>query len=139
MRALAAFLCLALLACASGPSNKAFSPKSDYPNDPWVKGYSDPDDCIGGEKLAARNFSLPAYPRKAFRKGAQGWVLLRLDVDAAGETTNIRVERALPDRYFSRNAKRAAQNWQFQAPKGGPLQNCRVLLRYKLGGVNLGG
>lgn len=139
MKALAAFLCLVLVSCASASNGKAFLPKSDYPNDPWVKGYSDPDDCIGGEKLAARKFALPEYPRKAFKAGAQGWVLLRLDVNGAGETQNVRVERALPDRFFSDNAIRAAQQWQFMPPKDGPLKSCRVLLRYKLGGVSLGG
>ena len=125
-----------LVSCASA---KPFKPKSDYPPDPWVKGYANPNDCIGGEKLAAINFELPDYPRKAFKSGRQGWVILRLDVNAAGATENVSVERALPDRLFGGNARRAAQRWQFQPPKDGPMQNCRVLIRYRLGGVSLGG
>lgn len=125
---------LFLSACASKP----FYPKSDYPPDPWVKGYADPDDCIGGEKLAAIDFALPDYPGKAYRTGRQGWVILRLDVDASGQTQNVRVERALPDGLFSDNAKSAAKKWLFQPPKP-PLNNCRVLIRYQLGKVSLGG
>ncbi len=125
-----------LTSCASA---KPFKPKSDYPPDPWVKGYANPNDCIGGEKLAAINFELPDYPRKAFKSGRQGWVILRLDVNGAGTTENVSVERALPDRLFGGNARRAAQRWQFQPPKDGPMQNCRVLIRYRLGGVSLGG
>ena len=114
-------------------------PKSDYPPDPWVKGYADKDDCIGGEKLAARSFELPSYPKRAFRTGRQGWVIIRLDVNANGETENVRIERALPDRLFGGNARKAAEGWLFRPPQGGPMLNCRVLLRYRLGAVSLGG
>ena len=132
------FIVFAIL-LASCASAKPFVPKSDYPPDPWVKGYADPDDCIGGENLAAVNFELPDYPRKAHKSGRQGWVILRLDVNAIGAVENVRVERALPGRLFGGNARRAAQRWQFQPPKDGPMQNCRVLIRYRLGGVSLGG
>ncbi len=128
-----------LAGCAeTGVPKNAFLPKSDYPPDPWVKGYTDPQDCIGGEKLAARKFALPKYPKKAFKKGLQGWVLLRLDVDAGGKPRNVHVERALPGGSFDKNARQAAERWLFRPPAK-PLENCRVLLRYRLGGVSLGG
>jgi TonB family protein len=125
-----------MVACSS---TKPFHPRSDYPLDPWVKGYANPDDCLGGETLAAVFFDLPAYPKRAFARGQQGWVIMRLDVDAAGQTQNVRVERALPAKYFASNAKKAIKKWQFEPPKNGGLQNCRVLIRYRLGGVSLGG
>lgn len=131
------FLSAALL--SSCASSKPFYPKSDYPTDPWVKGYTDPDDCLGGEQLAARQFELPSYPKRAFRSGQQGWVLLRLDVNAAGETKNVAIERAVPDRYFGGSARKAAEAWVFEPPQGGPLSKCRVLIRYRLGAVSLGG
>jgi TonB family protein len=128
------FLSASLSACASKP----FKPKSYYPPDPWVKGYADPDDCIGGEKLAAINFDLPKYPRRAFRTGRQGWVILRLDIDADGSTDNVSVERALPGGMFESATKKAARKWLFHPPKE-PLDKCRVLIRYQLGAVSLGG
>jgi len=126
--------CAGLSACASKP----FKPKSYYPPDPWVKGYADPDDCIGGEKLAAINLDLPKYPRSAFRTGRQGWVILRLDVDADGATQNVSIERALPGGMFEGTSKKAAKKWLFQPPIE-PLGNCRVLIRFRLGTVSLGG
>lgn len=135
MKYILLILALSLSACAS---SKPFMPKSDYPPDPWVKGYTNPNDCIGGEKLAAREFVLPAYPKRAFRTGRQGWVIIRLDVNALGETENVSIERAVPDRLFGGNARKAAQAWSFHPPKE-PLYNCRVLLRYRLGAVSLGG
>ncbi len=137
MRRAGVLALLFLCSCAGGA--KPFVPKSYYPPDPWVKGYANPDDCIGGEKLAARNFALPPYPKRAFKTGRQGWVIIRLDVNASGDTQNVRIERALPDRMFGGNAVKAARNWQFHPPKEGPLLNCRVLLRYRLGSVSLGG
>lgn len=104
-----------------------------------MKGYSNPDDCLGGERLAAITVDLPDYPRRAFNSGRQGWVIVRLDVDAMGATENVTVERAVPDAIFPSNAREAVQNWQFEPPKGGALQNCRVLIRYRFGTVSLGG
>ena len=125
----------ALLGCQT---SSTFNPKSQYPPDPWVKGYSNPDDCLGGEKLAAIDFALPDYPRRAFNSGRQGWVIVRLDVDAAGNTENVTVERAIPDAIFPGDAREAVQKWRFEPPKDGSLQNCRVLIRYKFGRVSLG-
>lgn len=134
-----ALLCVAPFALTGCAGTKPFYPKSDYPPDPWVKGYAQKDDCIGGEALAARTFELPKYPARAFRTGRQGWVILRLDINAAGETENVDIERALPDRLFGGNARKAAQGWVFHPPKDGPMTACRVLLRYRLGEVTLGG
>jgi len=73
---------------ASCNMKDVFTPRSAYPPDPWVKGYSNPDDCLGGEKLAAINFELPKYPKRSFNSGRQGWVIVKLDVTArAGDVT----------------------------------------------------
>ena len=125
-----------LSACAT---KKTFNPKSQYPSDPWVKGYSNPDDCLGGEKLAAIDFDLPDYPRRAFNSGRQGWVIVKLDVNAEGETENVEIEEALPDALFPGGARDTVKKWRFEPPKDGALQNCRVLIRYRFGKVSLGG
>lgn len=126
---------LILSACAT---KKTFVPKSQYPPDPWVKGYSNPDDCIGGEQLAAIDFALPEYPRRAFNSGRQGWVIIVLDVNSEGETENVSIDRAVPDGLFGGNAKDAVKKWRFEPPRSGPLENCRVLIRYRFGKVSLG-
>jgi len=135
-------MCVSLmmtLLLAGCKTSKTFNPKSQYPPDPWVKGYSNPQDCLGGEQLAAIHFDLPDYPRRAFNTGRQGWVIVRLDVNAAGETTNVDVEKAVPDALFPANARDAVKKWRFEPPKDGQLENCRVLLRYRFGTVSLGG
>ncbi len=127
------------LGLASCGTNSTFKPKSQYPPDPWVKGYSNPDDCLGGEQLAALNFELPDYPRRAFNGGLQGWAIIRLDVSASGMPENVSVERDVPSGFFGGNARKAVENWRFEPPKDGLMQNCRVLLRYRLGTVSIGG
>ena len=129
-------LTLVLTGCAT---KDVFKPKSQYPPDPWVKGYSNSDDCLGGEKLAARDFALPKYPRRSFNSGRQGWVIMKLDVNASGMTENVEVERSVPDGLFETASRTAVNNWTFQPPKGGALKNCRVLLRFRAGEVSLGG
>ena len=135
----AVLLALSVLAISACSTSKPFNPQSDYPLDPWVKGYADPDDCLGGEELAARAFALPEYPARPYRSGRQGWVILRLDVDANGQTQNVSTERSLPEGMFAGSAKKAARKWLFEPPKNGPMLNCRVLVRYRLGVVTVGG
>ncbi|WP_017932366.1 energy transducer TonB [Robiginitomaculum antarcticum] len=134
-----AALILSAFALAACATNAPFTPRSDYPPDPWVKGYANDDDCIGGEDLAAMSLDMPDYPRASYRAGRQGWVIVRLDVDAAGVTQNIAVERSVPEGRFSKSAVNAVRDWRFEPPKNGGLSDCRVLLRYRLGGVTLGG
>lgn len=136
MKALWLILAVLLGGCAT---KGVFKPKSQYPPDPWVKGYSNPDDCLGGEQLAARSFELPKYPRRSFNSGRQGWVIMKLDVSAEGLTENVDVERSLPDGLFEGASRAAVKAWTFQPPKGGPLKDCRVLLRFRAGDVTLGG
>ncbi len=119
-------------------STSTFNPRSSYPPDPWVKGYSNPDDCIGGEKLAAIDFDLPTYPKSAFRNGQQGWSIIRLDVDADGHTQNVKIERSVPSGMFDTASRKAVDAWRFRPPQT-PLSDCRVLLRYRAGQASLGG
>ena len=107
---------LALLFVGGCGSTDVFNPKSAYPPDPWVKGYSDPDDCLGGEDLAAIDFELPSYPERSFKTGRQGWTIIRLDIDANGETENIRIERALPEGLFDSSSRKAVDAWRFRPP-----------------------
>lgn len=119
-------------------STTTFNPRSAYPPDPWVKGYSNPDDCIGGEKLAAMDFDLPSYPKSAFRNGQQGWAIIRLDVDVEGQTENVKIERSVPSGLFDTASRKAVEAWRFRPPREA-LKDCRVLLRYRAGEASLGG
>ncbi len=133
----AGIMTAAFILSACGSTTK-FTPRSSYPPDPWVKGYSDPDDCIGGEKLAAIDFDLPVYPKGPFRNGQQGWTIVRLDVDAQGQTQHVRIERSVPSGMFDRASRKAVEAWKFRPPAA-PLSDCRVLLRYRAGASSLGG
>ncbi|MEP1230119.1 MAG: energy transducer TonB [Litorimonas sp.] len=133
---LACGIAVGLVSCKT---NSVFNPKSSYPPDPWVKGYAGDNDCLGGEKLAAIDFELPEYPSRAFNTGRQGWSIIRLDVDAQGNTNNVQIERSLPEGPFDGASLRAVQSWKFAPPQDGPLFSCRVLLRYRGGNVSLGG
>ena len=131
-----AALSTALLFIACTSSNR-FRPQSQYPPDPWVKGYASPDDCIGGEALAARHIPLPDYPKRALRQGLQGWAIIKLDVDSDGYVTNIAVEDSVPEAIFARPTKKTVSKWKFQPLNNGKtsLRNCRVLIRYRMGKV----
>lgn len=133
---LASFVAASMVwSCASAP--KTFKPRSQYPPDPWVKGYANPDDCLGGELLAARSIPLPDYPKSALRHGRQGWVIIKLDVNAAGEVENLSTERSVPEGVFERHTERTLKNWTFAPPKSEGLQNCRILIRYRVGIVSI--
>lgn len=136
MRVLLLAFAALLTSCGS---TSTFHPQSQYPPDPYVKGYADSDDCIGGESLAAIDLPMPEYPSRAFRTGRQGWAILRLDVGADGSVVSAVAQRSLPDGLFEKSAEHAARQWRFEPPADGGLTNCRVLVRYRLGEVSLGG
>ncbi|MEP6343182.1 MAG: energy transducer TonB [Maricaulaceae bacterium] len=124
-----------LTSCAS--SDPQFQARSQYPPDPWVKGHASPDDCIGGEELAARHIPLPEYPKKALRRGNQGWVIVKLDVGPDGTVDNVIAEKSIPSNVFENHTLRTLKTWTFAPPRQNSLQNCRVLIRYRLGVVSL--
>ncbi|WP_409432389.1 energy transducer TonB [Litorimonas sp. RW-G-Af-16] len=138
-RLICSFACIGMIVISGCATKDVFMPRSEYPPDPWVKGYADKDDCLGGEKLAAMNFVLPDYPRRSFNSGRQGWVIMRLDVNTAGQTENVTVERSVPEGLFEKASRQAVEAWTFAPPADGALQNCRVLLRFRAGKVSLGG
>ena len=136
MKAWIVMMAVMLTGCGSVTT---FHPQSQYPPDPYVKSYADPGDCIGGESLAAIDLAMPEYPSHAFRTGRQGWVILRLDVGVDGSVVTADAQRSLPEGLFEKSAERAARQWRFEPPATGDLINCRVLVRYRLGEVSLGG
>jgi len=97
-----------LWGCASAPTT--FKPRSQYPPDPWVKGYANPDDCLGGELLAARS---------------------------TGNVENVSTERSVPEGVFEKHTERVLKDWAFAPPKSEGLQNCRILIRYRVGIVSI--
>ena len=129
------FMGVTITSCAS--SDAQFKARSQYPPDPWVKGRASEDDCIGGEELAARNIPLPDYPKKALRRGNQGWVIVKLDVAPDGSVENVESDKSIPENVFERHTLKTLKTWKFAPPRQDGLQNCRVLIRYRLGVVSL--
>ena len=128
----------ALAATACAGDKRAFAPRSDYGFPPEPNAYSEPGDCQGGSALAAVELAEPEYPRGAYRRGQQGWVALRLDVDPEGRTRNVQVVDAQPRGPFDGAARRTVRSWRF-APPGEPgLERCVVVLDYRLGVGRIG-
>ncbi|AWH22560.1 TonB family protein [Stenotrophomonas sp. ZAC14D2_NAIMI4_6] len=62
----------------------------------------------------------PSYPRSAFEKGQTGVVTLRLEVDAQGQLTDVRILSATNPGVFDEVSKAAARSWTYRpALKGG--------------------
>ncbi len=133
-------LCLPLLlaACIGGGDPDVFVPQSDYGLPPVPAAYAEPGDCQGGSRLEALEIEDPEYPNRAFGRGLQGWVVLRLDVDPEGRPRNVRVLEAQPSGVFERSARGTVRRWRF-APPGEPgLERCVVVLDYRLGRGRIG-
>jgi len=65
--------------------------------------------------ISSKNMNPPKYPPSAFRSGAQGEVILIIDVDANGNVTNVSVEKSSRNRDLDRAAMDAARKWRFNA------------------------
>lgn len=59
----------------------------------------------------------PKYPTRALRRGIEGYVLLKYDIDTDGRPDNIQVVEAQPPRVFEREARRALSRWKYQPKK----------------------
>ncbi|MDQ3494414.1 MAG: energy transducer TonB, partial [Pseudomonadota bacterium] len=55
----------------------------------------------------------PAYPPAAFRAREEGTVLVRAEVDASGNPTNVTVARRSSSRELDRAALDAVRGWKF--------------------------
>ncbi|MXV07198.1 energy transducer TonB [Xanthomonas sp. LMG 9002] len=76
---------------------------------------SQPTDIGASVDISSKNMNPPKYPPAAFRSGAQGEVILIIDVDANGNVTNVAVEKSSRNRDLDRAAMEAARKWRFNA------------------------
>lgn len=62
------------------------------------------------------NNPLPEYPRSTLRSGAEGTVVLSIQVDASGAPVDVQVVKRSGDRdrNFDRAAMEAVRNWRFE-------------------------
>jgi len=134
--------CLALAACQSTPligPKGPFVPRGDYPHPLRTQAYAEPGQCRGGSSLAAIETALPDYPRRAWRKGIQGWAIIELDVGLEGAAENVAVLREAPEGWFGSASRDAVETWRFLPPEAGRLTDCLVRIDFRLGEVSLGG
>ena len=56
----------------------------------------------------------PAYPSRAKRMGIEGYVKVRLNVDATGHVVAIHILESKPKGVFDRSVKRTLRRWKFR-------------------------
>ena len=56
----------------------------------------------------------PRYPKRAQQFNITGWVNVYFTVTPSGETANVEVVSAEPEKVFDRAAVKAVENWQFE-------------------------
>lgn len=78
-------------------------------------------------------FVRPEFPSEALMRGFEGWVTVGLDVTAAGDVVNPRIEDSSSGRLFHRAALVAARQWRYERRAASePLQHLQVRLEFKL-------
>ena len=55
----------------------------------------------------------PMYPMNALMKGTEGWVKVKITIDALGQVSAVEVLDAYPPRVFDDAAIRTVQKWKF--------------------------
>ncbi|WP_430430256.1 energy transducer TonB [Oceanicaulis sp.] len=68
----------------------------------------------GWVDAVARDRRAPQYPTDAARVGAEGFALMRFDVNADGRTENVEVVYSIPYREFGEAGERAVREWRYQ-------------------------
>ncbi|GAA0853000.1 TonB family protein [Aliiglaciecola litoralis] len=74
----------------------------------------------------------PLYPVQAAQQGISGSVVLKYDITATGNTSNIRIVSATPENTFEKNAKIALSQWQYK-PSADGYKDVLVQLDFALG------
>ncbi len=68
----------------------------------------------------------PKYPRAALVAGAEGWILLKVDVNETGAVENVRVVGGEKRNLFQDEARRAVAQWKYRPFLGADGQPIRV-------------
>ena len=78
------------------------------------------------------------YPRKALRKGQEGYVVIEFDIDTDGAVLDPYVIESEPAGVFERAAIKAVRKWLYQAPTYNgvsvKVNNVQVKVRFNLDG-----
>ena len=78
------------------------------------------------------------YPRKALRKGQEGYVVIEFDIDTDGAVLDPYVIESKPARVFDRAAIKAVRKWLYQAPTYNgvsvKVNNVQVKVKFNLDG-----
>jgi len=56
----------------------------------------------------------PIYPSRAKRMGTEGYVKVKLYVDASGYVTKLEIVKSSPEGVFDRSVKKALRKWKFR-------------------------
>jgi TonB family protein len=68
----------------------------------------------GWVEAVALDRRAPQYPTDAARVGAEGFALMRFDVNADGRTENVEVVYSIPYREFGEAGERAVREWRYR-------------------------
>jgi len=71
----------------------------------------------------------PEYPRRALRRGLQGYVSMRFDLDPAGAPGDIVIIDAQPPGVFDAAAVEALRQWRY-CPSGEAREGIEVTLTF---------
>ena len=78
------------------------------------------------------------YPRKALRKGQEGYVVIEFDIDTDGAVLDPYVIESEPAGVFERAAIKAVRKWLYQAPTYNgvsvKVNNVQVKVKFNLDG-----
>ncbi|MCF7751174.1 TonB family protein [Bacillus subtilis subsp. subtilis] len=73
-----------------------------------------PATATGDRPVTPSKMAPPSFPREAFEQGQSGKVVLRVDVDAQGAVTDVRVLSASNPGVFEESAIAAARTWTYE-------------------------
>jgi len=65
----------------------------------------------------------PNYPVEAANNKIEGSVVLKFDINATGDVTNVSVVKAIPEKVFDKVAKTALRQWKYESSSTGVKNN----------------
>lgn len=88
----------------------------------------EPEPEAPAEQATVRQMVPPRYPPAAVRAGAQGQVVLRVEVDAYGQAAGVAIERSSGNHDLDRAALEAGRRWTFNPARSASGQPMRSMI-----------
>jgi TonB family protein len=117
---------------AAAPASASTPPAVPTPQPASIQ----PAAAVAGSAMALPRRTVkvvqPVYPQNAVMRGLEGWVDVKMQINAEGDVLRPQVVHTEGGRVFNRPALQAVQQWKYEPRPGAAPEDLQVRIEFKL-------